>query len=79
MLSVNVLEKCRRISNIELHYACISSKKHSVVLCVCDNADMFSREVLKRLLVADDGFAPILSVALSLDNCGLKIQAVSLK
>ncbi len=76
---IEAQEKYRRICNIELIYASVSFRDGSVALCICDNAELFSRDVLKQLLLTDDGSAAALSAALSLDSGGLKIQAVSLK
>ena len=79
MFFIEAQEKYRRICNIELIYASVSFRDGSVALCLCDNAELFSRDVLKQLLLTDDGSAAALSASLSLDSSGLKIQAVSLK
>ncbi len=79
MFFVDVKEKCRRISNIELHYACITLKNGIVALCLCDDADLFSVDVLKQLLLTEDGYRAVMSVALSLRDGELKIRSVSLK
>lgn len=79
MFFVDAQEKCRRICNIELHYASIALKEGVVALCVCEDAELFSRNALNQLLLTDDGCKSVLSVALSLDDRGLKMRAVSLK
>ncbi len=79
MFFVDTREICRRICNIELHYVYITLKEGIFILCICDNADMFSPDVLKQLLLTDDGSRSVCAAALSLDVGGLKIRAVSPK
>ena len=65
--------KCKNISGIELRYFQIDHAEGVYRICFCHDADCFSDEVLRGLLLSDEGEQITLAAAVSLGK-ELKIK-----